>query len=118
MTDIGTVLEKLIDTLQLEGHELFRIFAEVQGMKAIGDAVIVIGGILGLLVGAYIGNKWLDSTEKLDDDDMGFIVIMAVIGLVIGLILSGVGIHVYMHLNYPEYFAAKELMSQIRYMIP
>lgn len=118
MTDIASVLEKLIDALQLEGHELFRIFAEVQGMKAIGDAAIVIGGILGLFIGAYLGNKWLNSTEKLDDDDIGFIVVIALVGLVIGLILSGVGVHVYMHINYPEYFAAKELLSRIALMMP
>ena len=117
MTDIGTALEKLIDVLQLEGHELFRIFAEVQGVKAIGDGVIVIFGFLGLFLGGYLGNRWLNSIVKLDDEDvLGFTVIAALVGLIVGFILGSIGVHIYMHLNYPEYFAAKELIIQISYL--
>ena len=116
MTDIGTALEKLIDVLQLEGHELFRIFTEIQGLAAIGDGVILLCGFIGLFIGAYFGNKWLDTSEKLRDDDIGFIILIAVIGLTVGLILSALGVHIYLHVYYPEYFAAKELIWQIGHL--
>lgn len=116
MTDIGIALEKLIDVLQLEGHELFRIFAEVQGVKAIGDGVILISGFLGLFLGAYLGNRWLNSIENPDNDDVAFIIFVTVVCAILGFILSSLGVHIYMHLNYPEYFAAKELINQISYL--
>ena len=119
MTDIGTALEKLIDVLQLEGHELFRIFAEVQGVKAIGDGVIAIFGFLGLFLGAYLGNRWLNSIEKIDDGVVvGFTIIAALLGLILGIILGSIGVNIYMHLNYPEYFAAKELIYEIGRLTP
>ena len=113
MTDIGTALEKLIDVLQLEGHELFRIFTEVQGINAICNGVIVMFGFLGLILGAELGYRFVKSDDKLSDDDIFCILVIALVGLVISLILSGVGVHIYMHLHYPEYFAAKELIYHI-----
>jgi len=48
---IGEALEKLIEVLQLEGHELFRIFTEVQPAIAKCNAIIVLFGFLGTIVG-------------------------------------------------------------------
>ena len=115
---MGFGLEKLIDVLQLEGHELFRIFIEVQGINAICNGVVILFGFIGLFLGAYVGYRCIEPKENWNDDDFGFVIVSALVGLVVLLIFSGLGTHIYMHLNYPEYFAAKELIFQIGQLTP
>ena len=118
MTDIGYALEKLIDVLQLEGHELFRIFTEVQGINAICDGVVILFGFIGLILGAYVGYRYIEPKDNWNEDDFGFVLVSALIGLVVLLLFSALGTYIYMHLNYPEYFAAKELIYQIGQLTP
>ena len=112
---IGEALEKLIEVLQLEGHELFRIFTDVQPAIAICNLIVglsvLFGAIMGVILIHKIGKK-RDWFCDAGDDDIIFIYLM--IGIVCGLvslILSVVITGVYLHMNYPEYFAAKELIS-------
>lgn len=119
---IGEVLEKLIEVLQLEGHEIFRIFTEVQPAIAICNGIVVLFGIVGFFLGGYLGCKYCekdkDDKDSFDDDDIVFIIIIALVGLIISLLLSGVCVHIYMHINYPEYFAVKDLINQIGRVLP
>ena len=112
---IGEALEKLIEVLQLEGHELLKIFTEVQPVIAMCDMIMglsaVIGGVLGVVLIHKIGKNrdWFCDSG---DDDIIFIYL--VIGVVCGLVplILSMGItQVYLHMNYPEYYAAKELIS-------
>ena len=112
---IGEALEKLIEVLQLEGHELLRIFTEVQPTIAICDMIVgistIIGAILGVVVVHKIGKK-RDWFCDCGEDDIIFVYLM--IGVACGLvslILSAGITQVYLRMNYPEYYAAKELIS-------
>jgi hypothetical protein len=117
MSGIGEVLEKLIDVLQLEGHELFRIFTEVQPAIAICNAIVVlcvfIGAILGIVLLHKIAKKknWFGDWDE-DDIVIIYICTAAASGLIL-LILGVVVTHVYLYVNYPEYYAAKELISSL-----
>ena len=116
---IGEALEKLIEVLQLEGHELFRIFTEVQPVIAICDAVVVLSTFIGTILGVVLIRK-IEKKKKWFDgwDYEGIIityVIMAAVCLLVSLILSATITHVFLQINYPEYYAAKEL---IRSLVP
>ena len=118
---IGKALEKLIEVLQLEGHELFRVFTEVQPAIAMCNAAIVlsifIGTILAVVLIHNIGKKRGWFHNWIDDDITITYIIIVFICLVISLILSAVIADVYLRINYPEYYAATELMRRIGYMI-
>ena len=116
---IGEALEKLIEVVQLEGHELFRIFTEVQPVIAICDAIVVlctfIGATLGIVLLHKVGKKRNWFGEYDDDEIVVTYICVAAISGVISLTISVVITHVYLYVNYPEYYAAKEL---IRALVP
>ena len=117
MSGTEEVLEKLIDVLQLEGHELFRIFTEVQPAIAICSAIVVLFSFIGAILGIVLlhkvakKEKWFDNW--CEDDIVITYVCTAVISALILLVLSAVVTHVYLYVNYPEYHAAKELISSL-----
>ena len=123
-TGLGEALEKLIEVLQLEGHELFRIFVEVQAALAIRNLIFTIVSIVGLIVGFKIGYKLAARLDWIVDDgdeipESVFMGIFVGIGLMfIALILSLSIASVYMRSVYPEYYAAKELILQMSYLVP
>lgn len=125
MTDIGYALEKLIDVLQLEGHELFRIFTEVQLALAIKNLILVIAMISGIVLGILFGMKfseWIIQKFDVDDYDSGIVrwlvpIIISMIGFVLFLVVADAIVGIYMYAKYPEYYAATELMRRIGYMI-
>ena len=123
-TGMSEVLQNLIDTLQIEGHELFRVFAEVQMALAIQGFLIVIGTIIGCAVGIYAGYKISGTVIRIynvDSYDEGMTKICLLIGgLLVGLItaifLIDATTALYIAYQYPEYYAAKELINSIAYM--
>ena len=125
MTDIGYVLEKLIDVLQLEGHELFRIFTEVQLALAIVNAVLLVASVAGLGLGIVLGIKFSERIiQKFDVDRYDtemvkwfFPILCAIVCFFIFLLTADAITSMYMYANYPEYYAATELMRRIGYMI-
>lgn len=116
---IGEALEKLIEILQLEGHEIFRVFTEVQPAIAMCNVAIVLSTFIGTIVGIVLiykiakKRKWFSDWN--DDDITITYIIIAFICFIISLILSAVIADVYLRINYPEYYAAKEL---IRLLVP
>jgi len=124
MIDVGTVLEKLIDVLQLEGHELFRIFTEVQFALAIQNLILVIAVIIGLALGIVYGvrlSEHLIKNFEVDSYDSPilrwFIPLLCAIGGMFLFAFIGDAItSIYMYAKYPEYYAAKELIRQISYL--
>ncbi|MCK4528222.1 hypothetical protein KAW18_12695 [candidate division WOR-3 bacterium] len=119
---IGEVLEKLIYVLQLEGHELFRIFTEVQPAIAICNAIIIlfglVGGVASIALVYKIGKKrgWFRECDVVD-----IIIVFAIVGIICGVILGVLGMaitDVFLHINYPEYFAAKELIISLGSLTP
>ena len=112
---IGEALEKLIEALQLEGHEIFRIFTEVQPAIAICNAIIVLFGFIGAIVSVTLINKvgkkrdWFHDWEE---GDMIFAYIFVVgISLIVSVALGAIVTDIFLRINYPEYYAAKELIS-------
>lgn len=112
---IGEALEKLIEVLQVEGHELFRIFTVVQPAIAMCDMVVglftVIGGVLGVVLIHKIEKKrdWFCNTDIAD-----MIFIYLIVGVVCGLVLLILSVSItdiFLRVNYPEYYAAKELIG-------
>ena len=124
MTDIGTALEKLIDVLQLEGHELFRIFAEVQFALAIQNAISIAALIIGACLGVIYGNRIAEHLiKKFDIDSYDSPIVnwvMPIVGAIVGLfffvLVADAITSIYMRGCYPDYYAAKELIRQIGYL--
>lgn len=124
MTDIGTALEKLIDVLQLEGHELFKIFAEVQFALAIQGAISIAALIIGICLGVVYGNRLAEhlirkfDIDSYDSPIVNWIIpiICAIIGLFFLVLIADSITSIYMHAHYPDYYAAKELIRQIGYL--
>lgn len=118
MTDIGTALEKLIEVLQIEGHELFEVFVAAQAAIGIAHIIITFVTIFGGVLGGYYIWKWVKKIDFGDTADRGFACFLGEI--VIGFILLFVSLAIYsgyMHVYYPEYTAAKELMERLGYMM-
>lgn len=118
MTDIGTALEKLIDVLQLEGHELFEVFVKAQGVIGVAHILIAILVVFGGVFGSYYIWKLAKKYDWCYDDGEKTLLVL-VSGIVIGVILFVLSYCLfsgYMHIYYPEYTAARELISQIGYL--
>lgn len=118
MTDIGTALEKLIEVLQIEGHELFEVFVAAQTAIGIAHIIIAFVTVFGAILGGYCIWKYINRIDFGDEvDRVGISCIMAI---VVGIILLFVSLTIYsgyMHIYYPEYTAAKELMERLGYMM-
>ena len=115
---IGEALEKLIEVLQVEGHELFRIFTDVQAAIGMCNAIIVLFSLLGAIVGFILTHKitkkkgWFSVWEY---EDIIFIYLIGTVACcAILLILGTVVTDIYLRINYPEYYAAKELISAFK----
>ena len=117
-TGLGEALEKLIEVLQLEGHQLFEVFVKAQ--YAIGIANLI--GTFIIIATTLICGIWgYRLARKMDFDEdvrVFFALVTAAIGGIIMLLLSVTAISAYLHIFYPEYTAAKELIYQIHYLIP
>lgn len=118
MTDVGTALEKLIDVLQLEGHELFEIFVKAQGVIGLANILITLVSIFGGIFGGFYFWKmakqhdWgFDDGEKVGIGFFGGIIIGLLLLITSYSLFSG-----YMHIYYSEYTAAREVISHIRYL--
>ena len=126
MTDIGYALEKLIDVLQLEGHELFRIFTEVQFALAIQNVIFAVatiaGSVLGVIYGIKISERIIQKfdVDSYDAPSIRWIIpcICSMIGVFFFILIADAIVGIYMHAVYPEYYAAKELIQQIGYLTP
>ena len=118
---IGEALQHLIDTLQIEGHALFEIFVEVQFALAVQYFLYVIGVAVGTILGLYVGYKLSPKVIKLYDvsnrDEPiinSTMLICSVVALIILSLLVIDGItNLYLHYQYPQYYAAKELIESI-----
>ena len=118
MTDICSALEKLIEVLQLEGHELFEIFVAAQAVIGIAHIIITLVTIFGSIVGGYYFWECLKKYDYGDEVDRAGIGVL--IGAVIGIILLIVSLTLYsgyMHIYYPEYTAAKEILHRLAYLV-
>lgn len=123
-TGISEVLQHLIDTLQLEGHELFRIFTEVQFALAIQNFLLITAAILGSTIGLYVGYKLSPKVIEIwnvSSYEEGMIrTILPACGFVIGLILFPLLVNaitsLYLSYQYLQYYAAKELIRSLTYI--
>lgn len=121
MTGIGEALQYLIDTFQIEGHVLFEIFTEVQFALAVQYFLYVIGVVVGTIFGLYVGYKLSPKVIKLYDisshDEPIINTTMLICSIVATIILSLLIIdgitNLYLHYQYPQYYAAKELIESI-----
>ena len=117
---IGEALEKLIEVLQLEGHELFRIFTEVQPVIAICNAIIVFVGISGAILSGIvvykIGKKrdWFHNSDEVEI--ILICVLVALLGGLVSALLALSITDIFLRINYPEYFAAKELIGSLSFL--
>lgn len=120
-TGIGEALQHLIDTLQLEGHELFRIFTEVQFALAVYNLIIVVGVVICSLGGLYIAYRLTDRiihAYNIDNYDEGIVKIFILLagflgGLFISLLVLDATMALYLYHQYPQYYAAKELIRNL-----
>ena len=118
---IGEALQYLIDTLQIEGHELLRVFTEVQFALAVYNFIIVIGVVIGSFAGLYIAYKLtgrIIQAYDIDSYDEGItkICILALGffgGLIISLLTLDAVMALYLYHQYPQYYAAKELIENL-----
>ena len=123
-TGMSEVLLHLIDTLQLGGQELFRIFTEVQFALSIQYAILVIGAIIGAILGIKYGitfSEWVIQKYDVDSYDAPIVKWIIPIIFLLGGILSvtlmiDAILGIYMHAMYPEYYAAKELINSLAYI--
>lgn len=120
-TGIGEALQSLIDTLQVGGEELFRIFTEVQFALSIHYFLVIIATMLGSIIGLYIGYKLSPKAIeifKIDSYDEGIVKILFLMcgffgGMLMAALLVDGVISLYLHYQYPQYYAAKELISSL-----
>ena len=117
---LGDALEKLIEVLQLEGHELFEVFVKAQCAIGIANLIGTFVVIATSLICGIWGYRLAQKMDwGFDEGEQVFIAfVIAAIGGIIMLLLSVTAISAYLHIFYPEYTAAKELIYQIHYLIP
>ena len=118
MTDIGTALEKLIEVLQIEGHELFEVFVAAQAAIGIAHIIIAFVTVFGAILSGYYTLRWAQRVDYGDEADRAPLSFF--IGIVVGIVLLFVSLTIYsgyMHIYYPEYTAAKELLERLGYLM-